>query len=166
MDCYFRLLEVLSGQWRFFLQLPDYAQPWICLSREDIEYEYSDCEGDPVGLNLKHVLRRYEGEVALAWHEWDWVDGPLPRDKVLWHPQYATSASQRQKLTAVQGATPGEFANMDLARLGGSAILKAEDVGHWRRRGGVVTLMELFRTYGQTHTAQELFFGTATPRSW
>ena len=36
-----------------------------------------------MGNYVKHFLQRYEGEVALAWSEWAWTSGPLPRDKVL-----------------------------------------------------------------------------------
>ena len=116
-----------------------------------------------MGEYLKHLLRRYEGEVALAWGEWDWVAALPPRDKRLWHPQYAKNASQRKVLSAAFGASQGHGLaadNIDLRAIGGTEILEAEPqgLGHWRRRGAAITLGELFYTFGKSFSAQELLF--------
>ncbi len=109
----------------------------------------------------------------MAWGEWKCVHGPLPRDKVLWLPQYARKAQQRQalvSLAAVGPTSPGDsekFADdADLKSYGDTMILAdggefngpQDDgaVGHWRRYGGAITLGELFMEFGEWFTAQEL----------
>ena len=116
---------------------------------------------------FKHLFRRYEGEVALAWSEWEWVRGPLPRDEALWHHQYARNAQQRRalnaSLAAVGAGRPLEkfTDDTDLVQFGNTMILaiRGEDVeGHWQRYGGAITLGHLFYQFGERYTAQELFF--------
>ena len=113
---------------------------------------------------VRHVLMRYEGEVALAWDEWDRAGGPLPRDKLLWPPQYAINVHQRQKLSslAASGATPkpGDLFtdDVDLTSFGNSTILAHTSGGHWRRRGGAITRGEVSHNFGERLNAQELFF--------
>ena len=48
---------------------------------------------------FKHFIRRYEGEVALAKSAWGYFDDPLPRNEILWHPQFARTRQQGAAFT-------------------------------------------------------------------
>ena len=115
---------------------------------------------------FKHLCRRYEGEVALTWERVEWFSGPVPREKVLWHPQFGKKPAQMQALTALAAGgknTPGKFfaRDVDLLAVGSTMIVRFAPnarAGHWRLSGGgVITLMELFMKLGERYTAQELF---------
>ena len=54
-----------GGPWRLLFSFADYAEPWKTLSWNDIRGEYATSQ-DPFKDYVKHVCRRYEGEVALA----------------------------------------------------------------------------------------------------
>ena len=59
--------NVLSGgRLRLFDWQPNYAEPWETETLDKIKFDYY---GDPFPLTqyFKHLFRRYEGEVALAW---------------------------------------------------------------------------------------------------
>ena len=59
--------------------------------------------------HMKHLLfRRYEGDVVLAWGEWEWVRGPLPRDKALWHPPRKAEQTRALTSMAAVGAGSGD----------------------------------------------------------
>ena len=56
---------------------------------------------NPAAEYIKHMSGRYAGEVALAWSNFTWYDGPPPRKKLLWHPQFAQKPRQRSVLTGM-----------------------------------------------------------------
>ena len=134
--------------WRLFEAYPDYSQPWETLSYQDIEEEFQDSH-DPLGQYFKHLLHRYEGEVAEAWGQWYWDESPLPTARRLWHPQYAKNASQRRLLDKAWRSSAGQSAIGDsqlLETVGDTTILCAEPTGgHWRRYGAAIILGELFQ---------------------
>ena len=158
--------DVYGGRWRLFSVLPDYCEPWKQLPWEAVEDECHGCESEcPLAEYLKHLCRRYEGEVAVAWEQFTWHAGPPPREKRLWHPQFSKKAAQVSVLAALAArgkTTPGTRfeENEDLLAVGSTTIVRfAADpkVGHWRLSGGAVTLMELFHRLGERFSAQELF---------
>ena len=72
---------------------------------------------------------------------------PPPREKALWHPQFATNCRQAVALRAVGNTTIIRFGRPD------------PQVGHWRlNSGGVFTLMELFQAYGPKCAAQDIMY--------
>ena len=157
--------RVGGGRWRLFDNLPVYASPWEMMSMDDVSNEHWGKES-PLREWLKHICHRYEGEVALAWSRWQWNDGPLPREKVLWHPQFAKSDAQRKALSSFAARwplapdEPRFHETVDLESCCNTMIFQIRKgvVGHWRLKGGVITLMELFETFGAWYTAKELFF--------
>ena len=63
---------------------------------------------DPLTKYIHHLIRRYEGEVALAWSDWTWSDEPLPRDAGLWDEQFALNQDNFKALKAMGRSTvPG-----------------------------------------------------------
>ena len=112
------------------------------------------------------VLAGYtkNGDGAQAWGTWEWKGEHLPRDKVLWHPQYAKKEEQRAALGALEKKSTGDKIadDVNLVDMCGTTILQVPlddtDVGHWRLKGGAITLAQLFLTFGPRFTAQELFF--------
>ena len=103
----------------------------------------------------------------MAKRSWDYFDDPLPRNEILWHPQFARTPQQGSAFDSfrrVQGKVDtAELAGENLAAFGasgGCVILKpGHDLkGHYQLRGGVITLAELFLRYGECFTAQELMF--------
>ena len=68
--------------WRLFDALPVYDARWATLSFAQITKEHRDDIGDPQELYFKHFFWRYEGEVALAWSNWDCSEDALPRDEI------------------------------------------------------------------------------------
>ena len=110
------------------------------------------------------MCRCYEGEVAIAYSEWDWSPEPVPRGAVYWHPQYAKSPAQRAALGAlyreavIQGGGVVSD-NINLHKdIGDTTIIRHANVGHWRLEGAAVTLAQLFRDFGERFTAMEIMF--------
>ena len=150
-----------GGRWRLFDSLVRYAEPLVPYSWHEVLEEYPESDS-PFTEYLKHMCRRYEGEIALAWGEWVWSPRPLPRNKVLWHPQYARKSAK--PLVDVTRRTSDQMIPQDISLLavGNTMILRpnssASDDGHWHRRGGAITLAELLMNFGQNHTFEELMF--------
>jgi hypothetical protein len=155
-----RLTTYGSDHWRLLYSLPDYAKPWNTLSEDDIRSEY-EWDSDPYKEYVKHMSRRYEGEVVLAWIEWRKSWQALPRDKVLWNPQYAVSTKSAHEISLLpRGDGPCFDETVDLLAVGNTTILRTKQgtAGHWYLRGGAITLCELFAKFGDNFTASELMF--------
>ena len=151
-----------GDRWRLLYGHAEYAEPWKCYSWDEVENEFPDNESLFVNY-IKDLCRRYEGEVALAWESWVFSPTPLPRDKVLWHPQYATKLKGQRALVALpKGGDPrGRFDDdVDLLAVGSTTILRAMEGGdgHWHLRGGAITLPQLFAKVGSQFAVQELMF--------
>ena len=153
-----------GGRWRLFDALPDYAEPWKTLAWEDIRKEYGGEKNycGAITQYIKHLQRRHEGEVALSWEVWDWSEENLPRETVLWHPQFAKKKALRGKLQGLQNAELKSGGHLfrdsvELSAFGDTTILTSGCGGHLRLKGGAITLMELFAKFGGQYTAQELF---------
>ena len=152
--------------WRLLFSLVHYAHPWRTLRWADVRNEYPNEE--PFTKYIKHLLSRYEGEVALAWERWVYSGSGLPRDKALWDPQFATSAANRSNLAKMPREYSnyfgdfGKFGNeVDLLAIGNTTILRTRENehGHWYlQRGGAFTLADLFAKFGDTYTVSELMF--------
>ena len=130
----------------------------------DIAQEYPD-SNVLIADYLKHLCGRYEGEVAMASEHIQWFNGPVPREKMLWHTQFCKRPAQVPALTALAAQeknTPGNIfpVEVDLLAVGSTTIIRLlgnQRGGHWRLSGGAITLMELFLRLGEYFTAQELF---------
>ena len=122
---------------------------------------------------FKHFAERHAGEVALVWEGWDEFgagpsavgDDPLPRDARLWHPQFARKREQRKTLSELRQLRQDQNGQIpqgvDLReQVGDTTILgwRAGSDGHWRLRGGALTLPMLWQQFGSLFTAQELLF--------
>jgi hypothetical protein len=107
------------------------------------------------------LIKRYEGEVALAWGQWEWYAQPVPRERVLWNPQYA---ARSRNVQALANLAKGEGCLIDqgedLVAIGNTTILRTRRAqnGHWRLRGGAITLAELLFQFGKDFTIFELMF--------
>ena len=156
--------EAYGGRWRLWDALPDYSEPWKTLTWEYITQEYPN-SNVPIADYLKHLSRRYEGEVALASENVQRFAGPVPREKMLWHPQFCKRQAQVPAMTALAARgkrTAGtSFSDeVDLLAIGSTTIIRFlgnQPDGHYRLSGGAITLMELFARLGQWFTAQEWF---------
>ena len=70
--------------------------------------------------------RSSKGEVALAWNIWRWSPHPLPRDKVLWNPQYSTNNMSAYALASMLNGSDFEIDdNVDLLAVGNTTILRS-----------------------------------------
>jgi hypothetical protein len=158
-----------GSRWRLFDALPDYAEPWNTLSFYDIcsEFETSyDRYGRDVAAKeyIKHLQRRYDGEVALSIERWVASVEDMPRHKEMWQPQFAKNADQRRELFDLQWAgskyqeSYPQTRRFDLSAVGDTMILRRSSGGHSRLEGRAITLMELFAKCGKDYTAQECFF--------
>ena len=114
--------EDYGGRWRFWSALPDYSELWKILTWGDITQEYPD-SNVPIADYLKHLCRRYEGEVALASENIQRFAGPVPREKMLWHPQFCKRQAQVPAMTAL--AARGK-------RTEGTSFSDEVDGGHWQ----------------------------------
>jgi hypothetical protein len=145
---------VLLIRWQIMME------PWVTMSWRDIHEEYPE-SANAFEDYVKHLLKRYEGEVALAWGKWEWSSQPLPRDKVLWNSQYAVRS---RNLRALANLAKGEGSLIDdgedLLAIGNTMILRASKAqdGHWRLCGGAITLAELRAQFGNQFIVSELMF--------
>ena len=150
-----------GGRWRLWDRMADYARPWQELSWRDVQQEYRQYPS-PAKEYIKHMCRCFEGEVALAYYEWEWTPEPVPRAAVYWHPQFAKLPAQRAAVGALynRAVTRGRGVvsdDIDLRMdIGDTTIIRHADVGHWRLEGGVVTLAQLFRDFGEEFTAMDI----------
>ena len=89
-------------------------------------------------------------------------DDPPPRDAKLWHPQFARKREQAQTLSRLPQNWDGQVReSVDLReRVGNTTILHWREGfgGHWRLRGGALTLPMLWQKFGSLFTAQELMY--------
>ena len=130
----------------------------------DITQEYPD-SNVPIADYLKHLCRRYEGEVALAYENIQRFAGPVPREKMLWHPQFCKRQAQVPAMTALAARGKHTAGNIfsdeeDLLAIGSTTIIRFlgnHPDFHYRLSGGAIVLMELFVRLGEYFTAQELF---------
>jgi hypothetical protein len=158
------------GRWHLFRRLAKYDQPWVTLEWDDMCKEYPAWDNDgartcPAWLYVKHMCKRYEGEVVLAWHKWICKEEPLPRDKLLWREQFATKPKQASALRELQQSADGNgtlFSDfVDLATIGNTNIMmtRERNPGHHQQiEGGAITLAELFLKFGDSCCAKELLF--------
>ena len=149
-----------GGRWRLLYSLAGYAEPWKQIHWRDIRAEYPDSP-DPYEDYIKHLCRCFEGEVALAWAVWRWSSSPLPRDKVLWNPQYGINKRGAYALAKLPRGSEGEFDdNVDLLAVGNTTILRTKKNcdGHWHRTGGAISLGDLLAEFGERFTVYELMF--------
>ena len=72
----------------------------LILTWQDVVDQYWDKE-HPFEEYIKHLSRRYEGEVAATWSEWEYMPADLPRDASLWHPQFAAAAINKAALEKI-----------------------------------------------------------------
>ena len=150
------------GRWRLWEVLSDYARPWNELGWNDIVHEFG--RGNPAKNYIKDLLACYEGEVAIASSAWEYVAEPLPRNALLWHKQYATSATQRLALGSLRVVGGEIHPEENLGKLGPTTILYPalgygdEVVGHWRRHGRAITLAQLLVDFGGHIRALEIMF--------
>ena len=94
---------------------------------------------------LKHMARFHDGEVALVWEKWEPSGGELPRDAMLWHPQFARNHAQARAMRGLPlHHNKGEIdESVDLRKhVGDTTILRwrAGSDGFTRLRGGALTL--------------------------
>ena len=151
-----------GGRWRLTQHdLADYAEPWKPLSEDDIRSEYESMKGNPFAHYVKHLSSRHDGEVALAWEKWQPSDEDLPRDSMLWRPQYAVSDESFHALSSLKRGDELYIEKTeDLLAVGSTTILRplANSRGHRYLRGGAITLCELFAQFGEKFTVYELMF--------
>ena len=67
------------------------------MSHQDVKEEYPN-HPDFLKQYIHHLVQRYEGEVALAWEDWTYVNEPLPRDVGLWDEQFALNEDNYKAL--------------------------------------------------------------------
>ena len=151
-----------AGRWRLTDHVVEYSKPWEALSSAAIFEEYKRSEF-PWKDYVRHLLQRFEGEVALTWEHWTWELKPLPRDAQFWCRQFATNEASSKALGNLTFERDG-FGNfmvhhsIDLERVGNTTILRTEqgEKGHWHLSGGVITLAELLFKFGRHYTVSEL----------
>ena len=114
---------------------------------------------------FKHLANRYGGKVALVWQEWEEFgagrsavgDDQPPRGARLWHPQFARKREQAEKLRRLPQDQNGQVPHgVDLReRVGDTTVLRWREGsdGHWRLRGGALSLSMLWQRFGCLFTA-------------
>jgi hypothetical protein len=112
---------------------------------------------------MKHLVLRFEGEVALTWEHWSWELLPLPRNAEYWNQQFATNEANFKALGNLTFERDGYGISMvhhhiDLEKVGNTTILRTEQgqKGHWHLSGGAITLADLFFKFGEQYTVSEL----------
>ena len=103
------------------------------------------------------------GEVAEVQGEWEYSEESMPRNKALWHHQFALSQTQYWDLYQLKAHTAvGDELlpdTCDVESFGDTTLLRRHDQrGHWRRKAHVTVLAKLIWDLGQQYTAQELVF--------
>ena len=156
-----------ASRWRFDEDMPDIAQPWNPLMWRELD-KLRAAGGTfrpwtPQALFIKHLCKRYQGEVAFASDKWTFDQRPLEnfRAKILWNKQFATDQRTFDNLKQATGdSAVGEVGKRDLLAVGSTTILRGAvgTRGHWRRSGTVITLPELIENLQATFTATEIMF--------
>ena len=106
------------------------------------------------------LIKKWEGEVAEVQGLWEWSQEPMPRNKALWHHQFALTQTQYWELHKLEAQTAvGEEVlpdTYDVESFGGTTLLRSHaHRGHWRRKAHVTVLAKLFWDLGDQYTAQE-----------
>ena len=109
------------------------------------------------------LIKTWEGEVAEVQGEWEYSEESMPRNKALWHHQFALSQTQYWDLYQLKAHTAvGDELlpdTCDVESFGGTTVLcRHAQGGHWRRKAHVTVLAKLFWDLGDQYTAQELLF--------
>ena len=154
--------DASDGRWRLSDHCVVYSRPWEALTREEIFEEYKG-KDFPLSDYMKHLVQRFEGEVALTWEHWTWESQPLPRNAEYWNQQFATNEKNFKALGNLRFETDG-YGNVivhhtiELERVGNTTILRTEQGqrGHWHLSGGAITLADLFFKFGDNYTVSEL----------
>jgi len=169
-----------SGKgWKLFQDIPSLEDPNKSLSNWDLQWEFGRGADAAVGADhakallqsyVKHLANAHDGEVVLAWEDWQHVpQGNLPREGRLWSEQFAINAAQRDRLRKLakrcQGNPGGTKSviprEIDLKQEIGSTRVFRPAVGgdgYHVVKGGVISLMEMFISFGERYTARELLF--------
>ena len=143
-------------------KLPAFERPWEECTLADARKEFPQSD-DPLLEYLKHRARFHEGEVALVWEKWEPSGGELPRDAMLWHPQFARNHSQARTMRGLPlNHNKGEIDEIvDLRKKVGDTTIVSWPEGSdgpCLLRGGALTLPMLWKIFGLRFTAQELLF--------
>ena len=154
-----------GGPWRLLSSLADYAEPWKPLTWNDLCSEFPTSE-EPYQDYINHLCGRYEGEVALAWQNWQWSPYALPRDKALWDPQFSINNNSHYAFAKLPNGSNAEFGdnefddNVNLLAVGNTKSLRARNNsdGYWYLEGAAITLGELLAQFGARFTVAELMF--------
>ena len=154
--------DASDGRWRLSDHCVVYSRPWEALTREEIFEEYKG-KDFPLSDYMKHLVQRFEGEVALTWEHWTWESQPLPRNAEYWNQQFATNEKNFKALGNLRFETDGWGTSIvhhtvELERVGNTTILRTEQGqrGHWHLSGGAITLADLFFKFGDNYTVSEL----------
>ena len=139
-----------------------YSRPWEKLSWEDVAEEYSEYKL-PFKEYVHHLIRRSEGEVALAREEWELCTFDLPRSAELWDSQYATSHANYEALRKLR-IVEDEYGNRvvaageDLRAVGKTTIIRPreEEDGYRYLSGAAITLAQLLFEFRRNYTVAEL----------
>ena len=122
-----------DGHWRLLYSLAVYSEPGKPHSWRQVRADYPESEV-PFEEYIKHLCRRFEREVALAWGQWKWSPGLLRKNRLLWNVQYATSAQNADALNRLLRCNDGDIqGSVDLLDVGNTTILssKKNEAGHW-----------------------------------
>ena len=160
--------DMLTGRsWALMMSLCEYGRPWNKYTVAEVKNGYYWCD-KPACEYIKHMIRKHDGEVVLAWHEWVHSKTPLPKDAGLWDPQLARDTSNFKLLQwayaqAIPGNESGESVipdDVDLVKLGNTTVLKTrpDEDGHWHLKGGAINLAWLFATFGPACTVLEIMY--------
>ena len=152
-------VKLTDGRWRLMDSLCHYTSPWKKYTKAQVYEEYAG-EPFPCEQYIHHFLKRYEGEVAFAWDNWNKSPSPLARDAELWDQQCASDETNYAALGKVNhhvvpGNASGEMLihqSLDLTTVGNTNIIIARPGvdGHWHVNGGAMyTVAELFLWYYQ-----------------
>ena len=153
-----------DGHWRLLFALVVYSAPYKEYSWDEVRSEYADTDGCPFKQYVHHYIKRFEGEVALAWQNWTFTDDPLPRNAKFWEEQYATDFDNYAALSSLRTHWAYQESQYvinddeDLRQVGNTTIIRTKDgcSGHWRLNGGAITLAELFHQFGKDFSVAEI----------
>ena len=156
------------GRWRhLYRALPTISKPAIPMTQRHFQTEFGEFrerDKGPMETYWSDLIKNWEGEVAEVQGWWEYSDEAMPRNKALWHHQFALSEKQCGdflKLGKQPAVGDGLLPNTcDVETLGSTTILRRYERrnGHWRRRAHVTVLAKLFYDLGSKYTAQELVF--------
>ena len=158
--------RLTDGHWRLMDVLCHYTTPCQTYTKADVYREYEG-HSNPFAQFLHHFCKRYAGEVAVAWANWNEEMSPLPRDAELLGQQWASDEANFKALRNLNrhvstNASTGErlvSPSLDLTTLGNTNIIVnfPGENGYWHLNGGAISLPELFEQFGEHYTVAELF---------